>query len=1364
MAFNRRPRTQDALPTQTVAIPAPPDLPKKPETSSWLTIALPVAAIAISIILMVFVFGSSSGLSYLIFLPMVLLSYLSAWLVTSAQKKNYLKESKALRQEYRDTLRGVEAQLRGLQKQDLEIRDARDPDPAECLKRANLKDPRLGERRPQDNDFLMPRIGTGVANTAYKIEWTVPSARETQKEFSKELAFANKLQDGFGKHQLAPIQFDLKVIGSLGIAGGRSAAVEQACAIIGHLATHHWLEEVQFGLIPGDAGAGDWHWLKNLPHYSPLLAPFLESNPSGAGKRVEKTLAVLEKEVQRRIDLIAARKQSQKSENTSSSDVVSPRLIILVDFLSKNLRHPAIPLLLEKGPSVGVHGIFLVAGANEVPGECGGLIEAHSQNSLYKQTGPGGQTYTFIPDRLSLPAAKTFAQQLASISWPNSEGEYGPPERVTLLETFSVNRIAQLPIEEWWQNNSGYGYLRAPIGMVSPSQPLIFDLNDKDNAHGPHGLLGGTTGSGKSEVLKAVILALAITHHPYDLNFALVDFKGGAAFNELAQLPHTVGVVTDIDNNATYAERVLQSLSGEIERRKRVIEAARKTFSLRRSHIDEYRQLPVKQPLPRLLVVFDEFAAFKARNEAESKKLVSIASQGRAYGVHLLLATQSISSSVDQEIMRNSKFRICLNVKDAGESIQMIGSPNAVGLSTGRAYFSVNSATLFQSAYPGADYQVGSTTSGQVKKIWPDGRVDIIANDPTENTSTTETAAVVEELVATANRLSLKKPPAVWTEPLPEQVYLPELLSNHFTGGWSSDHWVPCTKWGNTSKDTKAFNYPIMGIYDAPSQQKQFLLQASPEEGGPNVLVMGSAGTGKSTLLKSMVVSLALMNTPQATHVYILDYGGQASLKPLEEFPHVGAVITQMEPERTERLLQFLEGEMERRVMRMRQKKLSNWQDYNAGVPEAEQLPALYLLIDNFANLKLMFSIDFLRRVHKLASAGNAAGIFFVSSSSSASDFLDEMYANVKFRLTFFQARHTDYDYIVGRPSEAKLLEDATQKLRQGRGLLRGVPPLEFQAALPIQAKGEGELTALSRLAASMSSAWGEGSRPQPIGDLPLVIFDSEVEKLVSSPTEDPVSCRVVIGQDYERLAPVTVDFEEDGASFLVASTGPETGKTSFIRMLLLNISRQTRRKAEVSIIDFHSRKLSPLANLRIIETYVNSKAALNDCLEKLSAEVDRRKQQIDEAFSQGLEQFNEKDLVGSWSRKFVVVDDYDALYLHLDDEQKQKLSDILVKGSDTGVTFVASGDIPELPGNYANDPFIVQLRRLGTGLQLGGVEGINETFNVRSPAGMPGAGLPPGRGFKVLRGKVTLFQAFAYWNEGETHEAAVARHLRLNS
>ncbi|UCF61673.1 MAG: hypothetical protein JSV37_03025, partial [Anaerolineaceae bacterium] len=609
----------------------------------------------------------------------------------------------------------------------------------------------------------------------------------------------------------------------------------------------------------------------------------------------------LETELQHREQRVETKRHRQPGTDTTQRPL--PRLVIVFDELPTDFSHPGLSLLLKKGKQLGVHGIFLSDEAELIPGPCGGILELEGNLLDFREIGPDGRKFECRPDSIEPDRSKHLAEALAAIKWPHTSDLSQPPALISFLELFNVSDVGELPIETWWDGDPPYGHLRAPIGLTSATGELIFDLNDRDGAHGPHGLIGGMTGSGKSEVLKTILLALASTHSPYDLNFALIDYKGGAAFYELAQLPHTVGVVTDIESHSSYAERVILALTGEIEHRKRVLENARVSFGFGRSHVDEYRELTVKRPLPRLVIVFDEFAEFKERHPEESKRLISIARQGRSLGVHLILATQNIEAAVDPEILQNSTFRICLRVSEVQDSVQMIGIPDAVDLTRGRAFFQAQTRQLFQTAYAGGTYgddQDGRTSTKTIQKLWPDGRRETIelpqwgdgreATDLASEAQFTEAQAIVGRLVEAARNLKLKKPPPVWPDPLGDRIYLPDLLTKHFTGGWNGEGWQACRSWIEQAEPPSKVN-PLLGLYDHPAQQKQILFQLDPRRGGGHLLVFGSAGTGKSTLLRTIVTSLALTRAPDEVHFYILDFGGQSTLKVLDSMPHVGAVV-----------------------------------------------------------------------------------------------------------------------------------------------------------------------------------------------------------------------------------------------------------------------------------------------------------------------------------------------------------------------------------------------------------------------------------------------------------------------------------------
>ena len=1356
MAFNRPPRIQPDLPEEAIEIPGPQNVPSKPAALNILGIGLPLGAVLLSVVLMSA--GGAGGASYLRFLPIMLATYLATGLTYLFGRRGYKRQLADARVAYRRTLQDLESRLSDLAKRTQRVMGELYPAPGECLDRAARRDPRIGERRPQDVDFLAVRFGVGSVPAPYSLKRA--DGAHADADFQEESRLADKICTAYGVIADAPIHVNLVEVGSLGIAGPREETEPLARALVSNLVTLHWPQEVKVGVVADRNRA--WGWVHGLPHSQ---TSFGGSGAQPAVPGVAELLEGLEVEIRQREQRLAMRNAADLP--ATGMQVTLPRLVLIFAGAYAELGHPGLSLLLSEGGRLGVHGIFLTDQPERVPGECGAILQLRKGRFLYQETGENGRKVEGAPDRMQAEHASRLASALASIDWPEASDASRPPDLISLLDLFGGQDLDALPVEAWWDGQPPYGYLRAPIGRLSATSDLMFDLNDREGAHGPHGLIGGMTGSGKSEILKTMLLALAATHSPFDLNFALIDYKGGAAFNELSKLPHTVGVVTDIESHATYAERVILALTGEIEQRKRVLERARVAFGFGRSHIDEYRQLPVKRPLPRLVIVFDEFAEFKSRHPEESKRLIGIARQGRSLGVHLILATQNIEAAVDPEILQNSSFRICLRVGQPQDSMQMIGIPDAVNLTRGRAYFRAQTRQQFQGAYCGGVHagreqargprgviQIGRDGARRMIDLpdWGDGRSPVEA----DALQFTEAQAIVERLRRAAQDLRIKRPPPVWPDPLPTRLYLPEILGKHFQGGWDGVQWSACRPLRPEAKPIGEVQ-PLIGLFDDPARQQQVLFQLDPDRGGHNLLVFGSAGTGKSTLLRTLVSAVAHTRAPESAHVYIMDFGGTSSLRLMEGFPHVGAVVTRFEEERVVRLVRFIQDEISRRNELLRREAVDNYRDFNARREPRDRLPATFLIIDGFGEFKRVAPADLVKSIGALLGGGAAVGLHVIVSANLQSDVPNDIFANVGLRLTFNQADQTEYFRIVGRPSEAKIRQDVENPPPPGRGLLRGTPPLEFQAALP--AKGdtdEDQAANLSQTARAMNDAW-QGPRPRRVRALPYLVSVAELRPVAASGgAVRRGDLLVQLGLDFDTFDPVGMHLADDGPAFLVAGVGPQSGKTTLLRTWMLGLATQSPPdKVHFVFLDFHSRSLAALRRIPHQHVYVGSATGLEKSLAELKEEIARRQARLDSLYEAAKGDFDSADVVGEWPRIVVVVDDYDRFFERAGDASRV-LAELLSQGGELGVSFIVAGNVSELPKDF-DDPLMRSIRRLGCGFLLSGTEGIEQFNNARKPQGQPVAGMPPGRGYLIKRGAVRLVQAAAYWSGDEPPDRALS-------
>ena len=954
------------------------------------------------------------------------------------------------------------------------------PDVAEVVRRALLPSTHLWERRPHHDDVLRLRAGIG------DVPWT-PQVEELRKDAPDEVAEAVRHA---GVLPGAPVAVDLSAGGVVGIVGDRSAAAALARSLVCQAAVHHGPADLPMVVLAGTDTAPDWDWTKWLPH---------ARDAAGGGQRrlsAERELATAMADAW----LQEARgRERQRGAPGATKDRPQPTLLVVVDdeSLTEGRRAPVRSLLRGEGGPVA--GIVLASTRDRLPAVCTTVIELRGPDGEAALDVPhlGGRIDRFLVAGVGDDTARECARALVRFEDPElAVAGAGLPDVVRLLPLLGVGDADPDAVQAQWAAAGAVPAPRAPLG-VAEDGVFHVDLH----ADGPHALIGGTTGSGKSELLRSLVAGLAARVDPDHLTFVLIDFKGGSAFDECARLPHTVGMVTDLDEHL--AERALRCLEAELKHRERVLRAAGV------SDLPSYlRRGDTGEPLPRLVVVVDEFATLKAELPDFIDALVGIAQRGRSLGVHLVLATQRPSGAVSDNIRANTNLRVALRVQDEADSTDIIDRPDAGRLprhAAGRAYVRLGAGEVvaIQTALVTAARHERSVAPVDVAPFvfGPSPRppapppASAGAGDDGDAPRVTDLSRLVEAIREAHRRSGRPAPRRPWPDPLPAVVDLDALL--------------------DTAPDDG--DEVLIALADDPDRQRQYPVGWRPADG--NLVVYGVGGSGTTTTLGTLALSLAHTFPPDRLHLYVVDVGAGA-LAGLDALPHVGAVLAASERERQVRLVRHLRGELDRR----RQLTAEARRDEPMVVVLIDGFPALNA---EYRDVEGMAVIDELQRVF---ADGPDVGLHLVLSADRPGGVPSTWASLVRQKLVLRLADPYDYGQFGASAKEVPAFPP-------GGGLLAETKRV-VQVAMP----ADGLADAAGRIAARHAPA---RRPPPPIRRLPGEVT---TEQLGVAAVLDRRPWRIPVGVRERDLGPGELVVYE-GEHVLVA--GPSrSGKTTALAML----------------------------------------------------------------------------------------------------------------------------------------------------------------------------------------------------------------------
>lgn len=1239
--FNRPPRLLPPPRLTEFALPTEPEKPHR-QTFPLLMMGLPmIGSIVLAVIMRqptMLLFGLLSPLMYL-----------GQYFQSRREGKTSHRDQLA---KYRERKARVERDARRALVAERNARRRDLPDPAALLLFATGPRARLWERRPTDPDWLELRLGTA--------------------DLPSEVMVDDSSQDSHLRKRTwtapdVPATVPLTNAGVLGVAAPGGAAQRVGGWLVAQLAILHSPRVLRLMVLCPSDSAERWQWMRWLPH--------VRGNDDAGflgwfGNDDETTMRRIG-ELSR---LVESRQKSLRGNNPQAA-LFAEQIVVVMDGARRLRLMPGVVSLLREGPAVGVRFICLDGDERQLPDEAQAVVTPHGPWWRLRQMGE--RTVEGIRlDEVSGLWLDRIARSLSPVRDVSGEdGDSALPTASRLLTVLRMDKPEPDRLARIWA--AGGRTTEALIGEGTEGPFTVDIVRD-----GPHGLVAGTTGAGKSELLQTIIASLAVGNRPDEMTFVLVDYKGGAAFKDCNHLPHTVGMVTDLDGHLT--TRALASLAAELHRREHQLKGANA------KDIEEYleRMAPGDDPMPRLLIVIDEFAAMVTELPDFVTGIVDIARRGRSLGVHLILATQRPAGVVTNDIKANTNLRIALRVTDAGDSTDVIEAPEAAYISKstpGRGYARLGHSSLI----PFQTSRVGGRPPGAVAAdidvqpvVWRDlGRPVHTGPGGAEDDVMvpTDLATLVQALRGAAKVAGVKTPPSPWLPPLPPVVTLAELDERR-------------EAWSGVGGSLPPIPF---GLADVPHEQTRAVASYDLESAG-HLAFIGAPRSGRSAALRALAGSIGRLIDARDVHLYGVDCGNNALL-PLVRLPHTGAVVARDQVDRLTRLTSRLQGIIGLRQQEMAAQGFADIAEQRRRSAPDDRLPYLVVLLDRWEGFVAAFeNVDGGRLVDawmQILQEGAGAGVKVIMSADRSA-LIGRISTLMEDRLMLRMTDPSDF-MMIGMSAR-----ELPESLSAGRGF-RSQGLLETQVALlTADEDGTAQVAALHEIA----------DRAKPIADLPFTLRPFRVDALPASIDADaalalgPRELRpteVLVGVGGDTLGFRAFDAYEHGPGITIAGP-PRSGRST---TLLTMIRSLTGRGWQVAVI---VPRRSPLRDL-------NGSAGIAGVF-GADAEVETVRAVLD----------------GLTSPYAVVIDDLELL--GQDSDLSELIDARVALLRDTGNLIIGAGTSGDLTSMYRGPVVSMKKSRAGVVLNPQKYDDA-ELFGIQLPRGMAG-GAPPGRALLVSGGQ----------------------------
>lgn len=1310
--FRQGPRDFCLPPEETLNIPSPGAEPAKPQFHIE-SVLIPLSVMIAGAVMTITFLGSGpfALIGIMMALGGAVVTIASYWRQRSEHKKSI-----ALRQQrFEDILAERNIQATALRDQTRQCLLDNNPDVPGCLTLVTSRDPRrLWSRIANDHDFLQARLGLG--ELPFQVKFDVPAPLNPLARDPFEAA-AEDLAKEFETVSDVPVVLDTRRAGVTGIAGERDATLAVARLIAIQLATHHSPEVLRLAAVCPTEESAQWAWMRWLPHIwrADRQLRYLADKPTTAQPVLDDLTGIL----RQRDNQLQTRRNAGEASNWPVSYAV-----FVGDSTALNAETRR--LLTERGPELGFHAIFLAGREAELPRECGAVIAAGPAPIMKIRQGGRTESFSYTPDAADENVAEEFSRLLAPLRFESAGGAI--PNLVGLFDLLELDRAEEWDVLQQWRTNNSVKSLRIPIGIGSGGRKVMFDMHD--DGHGPHGLAAGTSGSGKTRFLECLVAILAAHYHPHELGFMLIDFKGSDFLQALPELPHVISVLSSIEGKSEneqgwHAARALKALQAESKRRQRLF-AELKVGKIAEYHERQRADSKLK-PVPRLVIIVDEFAELATQQPDFLAGLVSLARIGRSLGMHLILSTQQPSGVVTDQIWANSRFRLSMKFNKTEDSQSVLKRPDAAYIEQrGRGYLQVGENEvfeLFQGPYGGIPYEETDPTQleeereVEVIQVALNGeRIVHLKQDQElpKKPQQTQLKALIQHIRREAERAGIEPIPDLLPEPTDHLISVEDIRDGE---GWDGAMW---------SSRSRNWLCPAIGVLDDPAGQLADrtdgipLLQPDLGRFG-HLFVCCDIADHTRLPLRSMITSLALNHSPEELSFYALDFGNNA-LGIFKDLPHFGAIIRTTETRRITRLFRWLFTELEERRELLSTHGLTWAQARQQGVDLGR--PAVVLVVDNL--IKWKDESDRREELSTLVNEGAQNGIHLIlAGESSAAMLFSSMLGGINPRLALgFPDRKAFKEIIEGMPWDQNVLGGLPD---QGVYYDMDTGSMECRILAPIAAKSpdEGE-KALRALVRKMKAAAGQAGMPVPfaIGELPA---DLPLDEIV--PADIPVVwqawnkkqyLRFPIGLDDLTLDPLEIDLQEDGPHFLIVGP-PRGGKTTAIQSWIVSLAAQVPPEAiRIVLFDNLRHTLQSLAELPHVRWVEPTDEGISELFRELKTALeDRHTTALDPPVILVFDDLNQFDTPSL----------------------RTELVTLARQGASRGLHILATGRTADL--NKYND-LEKAILRYRSGLFIGStaIENDASFFEVLLPMALAKERLPRGRGYLVRQGEYRMMQS----------------------